>query len=45
MLVKFSSLFSPPLLSSSILRVYKQHVIDGQDKECLHFLMECHVAI
>lgn len=40
-----SSLLSSPLLSSSILRVYKQHVIDGRDKECLPFLMECHVAI
>lgn len=33
------------LLSSSILRVYKQHVIGGRDKECLPFLIECHVAI
>lgn len=39
-LVKFSS-----LLSSSILRVYKQHVIDRRDKECLPFLIECYVAI
>lgn len=33
------------LPSSSILRVYKQHVIDGRDKECLPVLNVTYVAV
>lgn len=44
----FSLLLSSSILPSSILRVYKQHVIDGRDKECLPFsyaMSCCYITI